>query len=247
MVINADLPRGVAAAVFWPVVLAVLTALVAAPAAATALETRTLSVGEFDRVFFRGAGTVRLSQGATPRLTVRGHDALVEQVTVATRDGELHIDTPPTGRHLVLELTVAELVAFTSAGDGRIVGDDLRFDALTLEGSGAGSFDMQRLVAHDFEVRGRGATHFRPGTQPCGESVRHRRLPGGGADQRLRHRAGGRRLGRTAVGRGRAGRGSRRSRQYPLRWIPQGGAAGVGHRPGAAPQPHRHLTETGNG
>jgi len=160
MVINADAPRGVAAAVVWPVVLAVLTALAAAPAAATALETRTLSVGEFDRVYFRGAGTVRLSQGAVPRLTVRGHDALVEQVTVATRDGELHIDTPPAGRHLVLELTVADLVAFTSAGDGRIVGDDLRFDALTLEGSGAGSFDMQRLEARDFEVRGSGTTRF---------------------------------------------------------------------------------------
>lgn len=160
MATHTECPARAAACLARVFALALLAALFSGPAAATALEPRTLSVGEFDRVYFRGAGTVHLSQGAVPRLTVRGHASLLQQVSVETRDGALHIDTPPSGRHLVLELTVADLVAFTSAGAGRIVGDDLRFDALTLEGSGAGSFDMRRLEARDFEVRGSGTTRF---------------------------------------------------------------------------------------
>ena len=130
------------------------------PARAAMPERRTVPVGEFDRVHFAGAGTVRLSQGAAPRLVARGPAALLDGLSVDTRNGTLHIRTPDHAAELVLELQVADLSAFVSEGDGTIMGDDLDFDALTLTGHGGGSFVMLRLEARELAVHGRGATRF---------------------------------------------------------------------------------------
>ena len=137
-----------------------LGALVAGPAGAAMTERRSLEVGAFDQVHFAGAGTVELSQGPAPRLTARGPAALLDGLSVDTRDGTLHIRTPDHATDLVLELQVADLSAFVSEGDGRIVGDDLDVDALELTGLGAGSFMLLRLEARELAVRGHGATRF---------------------------------------------------------------------------------------
>lgn len=149
----------------WLYVLATLV-LFGSPAAGrtAALETREFPVAAFHRVHFLGEGSVRLTQADSPRLVVRGTPVALAALEVEVRDGDLRIDARDAARNaghgLELSLQVAGLQAFTSSGAGRIVGDDLHFDALLLRGNGAGSFGMQRLQAEQLEVQSNGATRF---------------------------------------------------------------------------------------
>jgi len=124
-------------------------------AALMAPESRRLPVGEFDRVYFSGAGSVQLTQGSAAALEVRGAPDLLDSLRVETRDGALYIESSGLAQALVVELQVADLKEFVSEGDARIAGVGLR-----LEGNGAGSFHMERLEAQELEVQGRGATRF---------------------------------------------------------------------------------------
>lgn len=142
----------------WPLLESLL--LMLCSSAAAALESRTLELGEFDRVHFSGHGTVRLTQGSNAQLAARGDEALLSAMKIETRDGALYIQTSGIGRELLLDLQVANLTEFVSEGDGRITGDDLSFGRLRLEGNGGGSFELLRLVARELEVRSRGATRF---------------------------------------------------------------------------------------
>jgi hypothetical protein len=126
----------------------------------TAPGAHQIPVGEFDRVYFSGAGTVRLTQGSPARLTVRAAARLIEGVDIETRDGVLYIKTTGPAHELLVDLQVARLEEVVSEGDGHIIGDGLTFDVLRLEGNGAGSFQMERLEARTLEVRSRGATRF---------------------------------------------------------------------------------------
>jgi hypothetical protein len=145
----------------WLLVLASLTLFGGSAAGqAAALETREFAVAAFHRVHFLGEGSVRLTQGDSPRLVVRGNPAALAALRVEGRDGDLRIDARDAGDGLELSLQVAGLEAFTSSGAGRIVGDDLHFDTLLLRGNGAGSFGMQRLQAGQLEVQSNGATRF---------------------------------------------------------------------------------------
>ena len=139
-----------------------LMLLVAAgsPSALMAPEIRQLPVGEFDRVYFSGAGSVQLTQGEAATLEVRGAPALLDALKVETRDGALYIESSGLAQGLLVELQVADLKEFVSEGDARIAGTALHFDTLRLEGNGAGSFHMERLEARELEVQGRGATRF---------------------------------------------------------------------------------------
>lgn len=144
-----------------PALMLGLLALAGAGAArATALELREFPVGEFHRVEFSGRGTVLLSQSESPRLAVRAHPGALAALEVKTRDGVLVIDASRVSGELVAELQVARLSGFVNEGEGRIIGEGLDVDVLRLEGSGAGSFDLQRLRARELEVHGRGATRF---------------------------------------------------------------------------------------
>lgn len=138
----------------------VLLLLTAGIAAALGDEAREVAVGEFHRVHFSGAGTVRIIQGSPPRLVARGDPATLEALNIETRGGSLYIGVPGRDNALLLELQVPSLDAFVSEGQGRITGDDLAFERLRLEGSGAGSFALLRLEARELEVQGRGATRF---------------------------------------------------------------------------------------
>ena len=144
----------------WLPALGGVVMLAATASAAAAPDTRQVPVDEFHRVYFSGAGTVRLTQGPTAQLTVRGEAGLLDGLKIETRDGALYIETTGPARELLVELRVAGLEEFVSEGEGRIMGDGLSFDVLRLEGNGAGSFQMARLEARELEVRSRGATRF---------------------------------------------------------------------------------------
>lgn len=127
---------------------------------AWAQESRALTVGDFHRVHFSGAGTVHLTQGPVTTLSAHGAPEALAALEVETRDGGLYIDTRGPVADLVLHLQVAQLEELVSEGGGRFTGYGLHLDSLRLEGNGAGSFHLRGLEADELEVQGRGATRF---------------------------------------------------------------------------------------
>jgi hypothetical protein len=126
-------------------------------------EVSTYQVDDFQRIYFTGAGTLKLIQGETVSASAKADAQILAGLTVDVSDGVLYVDAEPTGHRaddLVISLTVTDLRELVSDGDGIIQAESLILENLTLEGKGAGRFSFNNLHANELLITGRGSNAF---------------------------------------------------------------------------------------
>ena len=124
-------------------------------------EDRTYAVAEFDRIYFSGAGTVRLIQDGQSTVSAHGRKHTLDQLIVETSDGTLFIESRDRGSDdLILNLSIRDLRELVSNGRSMVLADSLNVGDLTLAGTGAGSFRVLDLEADELQVSGSGGAEF---------------------------------------------------------------------------------------
>jgi len=124
-------------------------------------EDRTYAVDDFDRIYFSGAGTVRVIQDGEPSVTAQGRKQTLDQLIIESSDGTLFIESRDrTSDDLVLNLSIRNLRELVSSGRSLVLADSLKVGNLALAGTGAGSFRVQDLEADELQVSGSGGAEF---------------------------------------------------------------------------------------
>lgn len=128
------------------------------------------AVGPFSGLVVDGSVDVRVRQGATERVTVRGDDNLVPHVLTEVRAGKLHVGMKEaisyrTRSSLVAEVEVRELSSVAIRGSGDLRAEPLRAGVLdvTLRGSGDAVFERVDAQALAVSIIGSGDLTVRGG------------------------------------------------------------------------------------
>ena len=122
---------------------------------------RDYPIAGFDRIYFTGAGTLRLTQGTQPALNAMASAEVLDRLVIETYDGALFIESPESARdHLVIELTVMNVREVVNDGRGVVTSESLKVSDLLLEGRGNGSFQLDELQADELIVTSYGETEF---------------------------------------------------------------------------------------
>ncbi len=134
---------------------------VAVHASSLAAQHARYEIGGFDRVYFSGSGTLRLTQGNAPALVAQAEREVLEGLVVEIHDGALFIESAAVGsERLVIDLTLEDLRELVSDGHSRVVGDSLRLDHVALEGKGDSAIRLDGLRAEEISVTGHDSAQF---------------------------------------------------------------------------------------
>ena len=123
-----------------------------------AVETREVS--RFDRLRFRGPGTVKLMQGDTESLTIHAPAYMMRNIESEVRDGKLHlgyvsprITSMRAFKEVIsYQLVMKDIRGIVMSGSGKITAPDIDNDAIGLQLSGSGSIVFEHLTADRFAV-----------------------------------------------------------------------------------------------
>ena len=105
-------------------------------------KTEDREVTEFDSIVLYGAGTVNVSLGESPKLTVSADDNLLELIESKVEEGQLKIkptESISAKSDLVYEITTNSLTKLVVDGAAKVNLNDVKGSDLTLEVNGAAS------------------------------------------------------------------------------------------------------------
>lgn len=108
------------------------------------------AITDVSAVELRSTGTLNVSVGDEPSLTVTGGQLVLEQLTTVVRGDALEIDLPGSWRnpgHLEYDLVLPALSSITLSGSGDVAGAEV---TVTIDGSG--QVDVRGLAAKDTAV-----------------------------------------------------------------------------------------------
>lgn len=125
------------------------------------VETREHSFAQVHRLSLSGGGTLCLSNGAEPLLSVTAPESFHRALDIRARDGHLIIRNREDGffdpdEVLHYELTVPELERISVSGVVRLCAVDFVSAQLIISASGAAEFDLH-LTSERIEIRASGA------------------------------------------------------------------------------------------
>ena len=117
-------------------------------------------VENFDRVRFRGPGTLKITECNEESLTIHAPEYVMTDIVSAVHDGLLklgyvspHIVFLKTHREVIsYDLKMKDLRKVTLSGSGRILIPDLDNDHVTVVATGSGQIILEQLTADRFEA-----------------------------------------------------------------------------------------------
>jgi len=124
-------------------------------------------VARFDRIRFRGPGTLKISQTETESLTVHAPAYVMAHVISEVKDGVLHVGykSPKVTSLRVLrevisfDLCMRDIRKITVTGSGTVLVPDVDNDVVRVEVNGSGKVNLDHLTADTFRtvIRGSGS------------------------------------------------------------------------------------------
>ena len=113
------------------------------------------TITDVSAVELRSTGTLNVSVGDEPSLTVTGGQLVLEQLTTVVRGDALEIDLPGSRRnpgHLEYDLVLPALSSINLSGSGEVVGQIAGGDAVDLRIGGSGSIDLADVAGAEVTV-----------------------------------------------------------------------------------------------
>lgn len=119
--------------------------------------TETREVAGFDQVTLAGEGTVIVTTGADPSLTIETDDNLLTHIDTTVENGVLAIATEPTinidpSDSVVYRVAAPDIVGLTLAGAGSFQLGECEAESFSVVLAGAGDIEIERLVADSLDV-----------------------------------------------------------------------------------------------
>ena len=123
------------------------------------VEVRPIS--SFDKMEFRGPGTLKISQGEKESLKIHAPGYVMNDIIADVVDGRLHLgyQSPRIVSFKVYtevisyDLTVKDLKQLSVTGSGKVIAPDVDVDSLDVKSSGSGKIYLQHLTADHFRLR----------------------------------------------------------------------------------------------
>jgi hypothetical protein len=118
-------------------------------------EART--VAGFDQITLAGEGTVIVTTGHDPSLTIETDDNLLSHIETTVRNGVLEIATEPgtnidPSDSVVYRVAATDITGLTLTGAGSFRLGECETEAFSVVLAGAGDVEIERLVADNLDV-----------------------------------------------------------------------------------------------
>ncbi len=130
------------------------------------VETEDRDVSGFDSLEFAGFGRLIVTQGNEESLSIQVDDNLLRYIDTDVVGDTLKIEFDdnivlrPTDGSIIFRLSVIELISIDISGAGTFEIDDLVTDELEVSMSGAGQIDIDSIEATELKVVLNGAGHI---------------------------------------------------------------------------------------
>ncbi|MBT4160867.1 MAG: DUF2807 domain-containing protein [Gammaproteobacteria bacterium] len=117
-------------------------------------------VSRFDKVRFRGPGTLKISQTESESLTIHAPAYVMRDVISEVREGTLHVGykTPKITRLRAMkevisfDLSMKDIRTITVTGSGTVIVPDLDNDTVRIEINGSGKVSLEHLTADNLRT-----------------------------------------------------------------------------------------------